>query len=166
MGILLRHPDLAELADQDVTYPEVGATAGDLPDGYRPVVRRAALGHGQATFQRCATALMTWEVHRASGIEVWASHSPAQPGTMVSQRLGLGPLGIVAPCKVVYVVEEADRRGFAYGTCPGIPSPARSRSSSRSWTTIRWHWTSARSPVRATCSAASGGPCRIGFKTG
>ncbi|MEP6761482.1 MAG: DUF1990 domain-containing protein [Sporichthyaceae bacterium] len=121
MGILLRHPDLAELADQDVTYPEVGATAGDLPDGYRPVVRRAALGHGQATFQRCATALMTWEVHRASGIEVWASHSPAQPGTMVSQRLGLGPLGIVAPCKVVYVVEEADRRGFAYGTLPGHP---------------------------------------------
>ncbi len=119
--LLLRHPDLAKLADQDVTYPELGATAADLPAGYRHVVRRAALGNGRAAFDRCATALMTWEVHRASGIDVRASHSPAQAGTVVSQRLGLGPVGIVAPAKVVYVVEEAGRRGFAYGTLPGHP---------------------------------------------
>jgi uncharacterized protein (UPF0548 family) len=29
----------------------------------------------------------------------------------------LGPVG--APCRVVYVVDEPDRRGFAYGTLPG-----------------------------------------------
>jgi uncharacterized protein (UPF0548 family) len=29
----------------------------------------------------------------------------------------LGP--VVAPCRVVYVVDEPDRRGFAYGTLPG-----------------------------------------------
>jgi uncharacterized protein (UPF0548 family) len=29
----------------------------------------------------------------------------------------LGP--IAAPCRVVYVVDEPDRRGFAYGTLPG-----------------------------------------------
>lgn len=121
MAILLRHPDLFTLADQDVTYAEVGATAADLPAGYRHVVRRAALGTGRGAFHRCATALMTWEVHRASGLDVRASHSPAQVGTVVSQRLGLGPVGIVAPAKVVYVVEEADRRGFAYGTLPGHP---------------------------------------------
>jgi uncharacterized protein (UPF0548 family) len=121
VAILLRHPALAELAKKDVTYPEVGATDGDLPAGYRHVVRRAALGSGRDVFEGCATALMTWGVHRASGIDVRASHSPAQIGTVVSQRLGLGPLGIVAPCKVVYVVDDEDRRGFAYGTLPGHP---------------------------------------------
>ncbi|PRC54052.1 DUF1990 domain-containing protein, partial [Mycobacterium sp. ITM-2017-0098] len=29
----------------------------------------------------------------------------------------LGP--VMAPCRVVYVVDEPDRRGFAYGTPPG-----------------------------------------------
>jgi len=119
--IRLKHPSLAALARQDVTYVEVGATADELPAGYRHVVRRAALGHGRATFDRFATALMTWGVQRASGIDVRASHSPAQVGTVVSQRVGVGPLGLVAPCKVVYVVDDADRRGFAYGTLPGHP---------------------------------------------
>ena len=32
---------------------------------------------------------------------------------------GIGP--VRAPCRVVYVIEEADRRGFAYGTLPGHP---------------------------------------------
>ncbi|MEX7473931.1 DUF1990 domain-containing protein, partial [Mycobacterium adipatum] len=33
--------------------------------------------------------------------------------------VGLWPLR--APCRVVYVLEEDDRRGFAYGTLPGHP---------------------------------------------
>ena len=121
MAIHLKHRSLAELADLDVTYSEVGATAGDLPAGYRHVVRRAALGSGRDAFDGCALALMTWGVHRASGIDVRASHSPAQVGTVVSQLIGVRGLGVVAPCKVVYVVDEADRRGFAYGTLPGHP---------------------------------------------
>ena len=64
---------------------------------------------------------MTWGVHRASGIDVRASHSPAQVGTVVSQLIGVRGLGVVAPCKVVCVVDDADRRGFAYGTLPGHP---------------------------------------------
>ena len=121
MALLLRHPSLAELADLDVTYPEVGATAGDLPAGYRHVVRRAALGSGRDVFDWCAISLMTWGLHRASGIDVRASHSPVQVGAVVSQLVGVTGLGLVAPCKVVYVVDEADRRGFAYGTLPGHP---------------------------------------------
>jgi uncharacterized protein (UPF0548 family) len=30
-------------------------------------------------------------------------------------------LGIEAPCRVVYTVDEPNRRGFAYGTLPGHP---------------------------------------------
>ena len=121
VALLLRHPSLAQLADLDCTYREVGATAGDLPAGYRHVVRRAALGQGRETFDWCAISLMTWGLHRASGIDVRASHSPAQVDTVVSQLIGVRGFGVVAPCKVVYVVDEADRRGFAYGTLPGHP---------------------------------------------
>lgn len=121
MLILLRHPSLSDLAAARLTYPEIGATAGQLPAGYRHVVRRVPLGQGRAVFDRCSTALMTWEVHRRSGLQVRASASPARRDAVVSQRVGIRSLGIVAPCRVVYVVDEPDRRGFAYGTLPGHP---------------------------------------------
>ena len=123
MPILLRHPPLSDLAKGHLTYPEVGATAldGELPAGYRRRVVRAALGEGRRVFDRCAAALMTWDVHRAAGLDVRVSHSPVQRDAVVSQLLGARGLGIVAPCRVVYVVDEDDRRGFAYGTLRGHP---------------------------------------------
>ena len=36
-------------------------------------------------------------------------------------RLGWRALGVSAPVRVVYVVDEGRRRGFAYGTLPGHP---------------------------------------------
>jgi uncharacterized protein (UPF0548 family) len=33
----------------------------------------------------------------------------------------LGPLYVAAPCQLVYVTDEADRFGFAYGSLPGHP---------------------------------------------
>jgi uncharacterized protein (UPF0548 family) len=35
--------------------------------------------------------------------------------------LGVGPLRVAAPCRVVYVVDDPRRSGFAYGTLPGHP---------------------------------------------
>lgn len=45
----------------------------------------------------------------------------AEPGGVVVLGLGLGASRISAPCRVVYVIDEPDRRGFAYGTLPGHP---------------------------------------------
>ena len=84
-------------------------------------MRRDPVGHGPAVFVRCAAGLMTWDVHRGSGLHVRASHTPAQVDAVVSQLLGARTIGLVAPCKVVYVVDEPDRQGFAYGTLPGHP---------------------------------------------
>jgi uncharacterized protein (UPF0548 family) len=45
----------------------------------------------------------------------------AEPGVVVAQGAGLGPVQVVAPCRVVYTVDEPGRRGFGYGTLPGHP---------------------------------------------
>ena len=50
-----------------------------------------------------------------------ASEVPLEIGTVVLLRLGVGPLGLTAPCRVVRVVDEPERRGFAYGTLAGHP---------------------------------------------
>lgn len=33
-------------------------------------------------------------------------------------RLGIGPLALGIPCRVIYVVDRPDTQGFAYGTLP------------------------------------------------
>jgi len=119
--ILLRRPTLSVLAATSLTYREVGATSGPLPAGYRHVTRTAQLGRGSETFDQCSAAVLSWEMHRRAGLIVHASHPVAQEGSVVALVFGASRLGLVLPCKVVYVVEEARRRGFAYGTLPGHP---------------------------------------------
>ena len=36
-------------------------------------------------------------------------------------RLGIGRVALRIPCRVVYVINEPNRIGFAYGTLPGHP---------------------------------------------
>lgn len=100
-----------------LTYVEVGATRGELPSGYHHVRMSRVVGHGRTEFEAAADAVMRWEAQSRSGIRVEASTRRAEPGTVV--RLHIGP--ITAPARVVYVVDEPDRRGFAYGTLPGHP---------------------------------------------
>lgn len=35
--------------------------------------------------------------------------------------MGVGPLALRIPCRVIYVIDEPERSGFAYGTLPGHP---------------------------------------------
>lgn len=46
---------------------------------------------------------------------------------MVLMRLGVGPIALRIPCRVVYVINDADVRGFAYGTLPGHPEAGEER---------------------------------------
>lgn len=104
------------------SYPQVGATrSGAVPPGYRRLHRNTELGHGQARFESAATALLGWRMHRAAGLTVRADRATAEPGTTVLLGLGVGRLRMTAPCRVVYVVDEPRRRGFAYGTLAGHP---------------------------------------------
>ena len=101
----------------DLTYPDHGATEGKLPEGYHHLERQARIGAGREVFERAGAALMSWQVHRTAGLRVTAD-GDARPGLRVVSRLALV---IAAPCRVVYVIDEPDRRGFAYGTLCGHP---------------------------------------------
>ncbi|MET9019687.1 DUF1990 domain-containing protein [Actinopolymorpha sp. NPDC004070] len=121
MTVLLRVPPLGDLAAAPFTYPEVGATAGESPPGYGLVTRSVRVGQGQGSFDSCTNALLGWEVHRRAGLGVYADQPRATPGAVVVVVVGVGRWGVVAPCRVVHLLDEPDRRGFAYGTLPGHP---------------------------------------------
>lgn len=117
--------DLRRLAvdhqGDNFTYDAVGATlTGDTPPSYRAQSFQTAIGSGIDTFQRAATALSEWWPQRGSGITVGADGAVA-PGRAVALAAPL-PIGFaVAVCRVVDVVDEPARYGFAYGTLPMHP---------------------------------------------
>jgi uncharacterized protein (UPF0548 family) len=110
------------LATADLTYSEVGATrAVRLPAGYDHVLRDVVVGNGSGAFEAAADGLFTWRMHREAGLATVGPAARAVSGTTVVLRAGPAWLHLDIPCRVVYSVEEADRRGFAYGTLPGHP---------------------------------------------
>ncbi|WP_412738510.1 DUF1990 family protein [Krasilnikovia sp. MM14-A1259] len=109
------------MASAELTYRELGATRGELPAGYEHLHRDVSLSTGPKAFARAADAVIGWRMHRRAGLAVTASGPATTPGIVVVLRAGWGPLGVAAPCRVVYCINQPDRRGFAYGTLPGHP---------------------------------------------
>ena len=104
-----------------LTYPERGATlTAALPPGYRHATRRVRVGQGSVDFERAVEALFTWRVHDRAGMTVLAGPTPAV-GAVSVMRLGPPVVGAVAPCRILIIVDEPRRHGFAYGTLPGHP---------------------------------------------
>jgi len=105
-----------------LTYPEVGATSTDqLPAGYHHLRHRTLLGHGRDVLEAAGEAVLTWRMHRAMGVAMDARAQRAAPGVDVVVTVGSGPLRLRAPCRVVRVIAEPDRIGFAYGTLDRHP---------------------------------------------
>ncbi|MGO9929372.1 MAG: DUF1990 family protein [Mycobacterium sp.] len=116
--------DLAALEELPLTYREVGATAaGQLPAGYNHQHAERQIGTGQQRFEQAAHAVMHWGMQRGSGLRVQANSEVAVVDAVVLVRMGFLP----APCRVVYVIDEPDMRGFAYGTLPGHPESGEER---------------------------------------
>jgi uncharacterized protein (UPF0548 family) len=118
---VLEGPELEALRHQALTYPEVGFTRGVAPGGYHQLSRTTVLGSGRDRFEAAARALLGWEMHRRAGVSVRASSSVVAERAVAVLRLGWSALGVDAPVRVVYVLDEEHRSGLAYGTLPGHP---------------------------------------------
>lgn len=116
----------AFVADQSpaaLTYSSVGATASDpLPAGYVHDRESADLGPCSAeAFDRAVAALGSWQVQTGAGLLVYPGGRVAE-GETFALVIRLPVAGyVMAAGRVVYVLDEPDRRGFAYGTLPGHP---------------------------------------------
>ncbi|MGZ4747937.1 MAG: DUF1990 family protein [Oryzihumus sp.] len=114
----------------DLSYLAVGATRvadaqwAEAPAGYRRFERTHLLGHGQDRWVASTSAVQSWAVKTRSGFTVDLAPGEelrvheGQDRTLVAS---LGPVGLREPVRVVAVVDEPDRCGFAYGTRAGHP---------------------------------------------
>jgi len=114
-------PEFERLRSAPLTYSEVGRTRANMPSGYDHVSRSMVVGAGLDRFAEVAETLLGWQMHRGAGVTVRASAEPVVEGTVAVLRLGWGAVGVNAPVRVVYVVDDEGQKGFAYGTLPGHP---------------------------------------------
>ena len=101
---------LAELNRSELSYDPVGLS-------FSVDTQRVSVGRGRAAFEVATTALMSWRMF-PDWTEVHPQNTTAREGLVVgvlARHLGFWSLN---GCRVVQRMEEADRRGFAYGTLP------------------------------------------------
>jgi uncharacterized protein (UPF0548 family) len=107
----------------ELTYPEVGATAGELPAGYHHVRASRLIGQGREAFETASAALLSWRMHERAGVRRLAGPDVAIVGRDVAFRW----LVLRFECRVVAVIDEPHRGGFAYGTLARHPECGEER---------------------------------------
>lgn len=115
-------------ARRTLTYDDVGATrrddlAADPPRGFRVLEREARLGDGDSVWRRARHGVLNWQVQERSGFVLrgpqGAPTKPIRVDDVVTLGIRFAGTRYRFPAKVVYVVDEPDRAGFAYGTLRG-----------------------------------------------
>ena len=110
---------LAEQAALPLSYPDVGASrGGEAPRGYVLDHNQQRLGRGGEVFASACRQLRAWRM-----LPAWLAAEPAPVAIAEGQVLAMlvHALGVwwINPARIVYLIEEPRRFGFAYGTLPG-----------------------------------------------
>ena len=107
---------LTRAARQPLSYSEVEMTRGEPPPGYGREHQRTPLA---IEFAAATEAILTFQTHRLPYLFVHPAGARATLGATVLVCARIGPLWTINPCRIVYVIAEPDRAGYAYGTLPG-----------------------------------------------
>lgn len=112
---------IADQSKYELTYDEIGYTAGKPPAIYSIDRVREQIGKGEAAYQAACQALRGWKQFDLGWTEVANPDTPIEDGRVVAM-LGRAPgVWSLNACKIVYSVDEIGpprRFGFAYGTLP------------------------------------------------
>jgi uncharacterized protein (UPF0548 family) len=116
---------LGRAEDAPYSYPEVGATRGEFPGGYHSDHYAIDLdvggGPASGAFARGVEGLRRWQVQRGAGARVVPADAEVVAGQTILVALSFPLMTLVAPCRVVYLTDEPNRFGYAYGTLAGHP---------------------------------------------
>jgi uncharacterized protein (UPF0548 family) len=113
---------LARAREGALTYDHAGSTL--YPERFPARATRTFhldVPVGAGGFDAAVEALRAWAPQRGLGARVHPPGALPEPGVTLLVALPFGPVELIAPNRVVAVVDEPDRYGFAYGTLPGHP---------------------------------------------
>ncbi|HSE17859.1 MAG TPA: DUF1990 domain-containing protein [Pyrinomonadaceae bacterium] len=109
---------VASQRDSPFTYPEVGATNATPPAGYTVDHNRIQLGSGEAVFRSAVDALKNWRQFDLGWVVIAPRGVPVEVGAIVAVKARAFGTWSLSATRVVYLIDETRRFGFAYGTLP------------------------------------------------
>ena len=113
---------LAQARTTKPTFDHIGSTrSSDRIAGFRFDRYSETIGHGAADWEAGRGGLRAWAAHRGAGASITPDNAPLTPDETVVVTVGIGPVHVLIPCRVSYVVDEPQQFGFAYVTLPGHP---------------------------------------------
>ncbi len=113
---------LAAARTQQPTYAHIGSTLASAPrDPTRIREGHLDVGRGADAFRRARQGLRTWVTHSGINAAVEPAQQSVELGATVLVVLRVGPVHVIAPNRVVAVIDEPTRFAYAYGTLPGHP---------------------------------------------
>lgn len=98
---------------------EGGTNSGEMPPGYAVDHNRQLLGSGATTFERAKTAIRQWRTFPAPWTVIEPADTPIIEGTVLAVHVRIFGIWWLNATRIVYVIDEPRRFGFAYGTLPG-----------------------------------------------
>lgn len=128
MKTYLRLPQAADLAPflaaenaRPFTYADVEKSREPdfrAGDGFDHDRQRLAVGAGVEDFERAKNALRAWAHFPQAWTRILPENAPLLPGQTIAMFFRLFGLWWRNSCRIVYVIDEPARFGFAYGTLP------------------------------------------------
>ena len=103
------------------SYPCVGVTrdGGATPAGYDRDRNRQLLGTGAAAFAAARDAIRAWRMFPAPLATIEPAGIPIAEGEVAGVIVRAFGVWFLNAARIVYVIDEPRRFGFAYGTLPG-----------------------------------------------
>ena len=103
------------------SYPCVGVTrdGGATPAGYDRDRNRQLLGTGAAAFATARDAIRAWRMFPAPLATIEPAGTPIAEGEVAGVIVHAFGVWFLNAARIVYVIDEPRRFGFAYGTLPG-----------------------------------------------
>ena len=102
----------------DFTYPEVGATNAKPPAGYTIDNNRVQLGNGETIFRAAVAVLKKWRQFDLGWLTIVPRGVPTEVGEIVAVKARAFGTWSLNATRVIYVIDESRRFGYAYGTLP------------------------------------------------
>lgn len=110
---------LEQQRGQPFTYPDPGLTRNEeAPSRFAVDHNRRQVGSGQAAFEAACAAVRRWEMYNIGWLEICHPLPPIETGRVAASLARFGGVWWLNACRIVYLLDEPRRFGFAYGTLP------------------------------------------------
>jgi uncharacterized protein (UPF0548 family) len=104
------------VSESSFSYQNVGLSLNGSPSGYNVDHNRICIGQGESDLMAAKEAIKNWTMFDLPWVELCWPNTPIQVGKNVAIVVNHFGFWSMNAARIVYVIEEPNRFGFAYGT--------------------------------------------------